>query len=91
VSESQRRGAANSNLRAEAPEFVPRLRVGPRKLTVKVDGMPIKFLCDTGAESTVLSLRCFESMSKQARQKFQDCSSAITMPDGREKVSKGPV
>jgi hypothetical protein len=88
-----------STLRPEAQEFVPRSddmpsvgppRVGPQNLTVALDGVPIQFLCDTGAESTVLSLRCFDTLSRLARQKFQDCTSTITMPDGREAVSKGP-
>ena len=86
-------------LNAEAQEFVPGQpvvarvggRTGPLKLTVKIDGVAVEFLCDTGAESTILSRRCFDTLSRETQRKFQDCASTLTMPDGRETVSKGPV
>ena len=66
-------------------------RIGPLKLVVKLDGIPVEFLCDTGAESTVLSKRCFETLSRDTQRRFQDCASTLTMPDGRESAAKGPV
>ena len=81
----------------EAPEFVPREqheapnRRGPKGLTGMVEGVHVEFLSDTGAESTVLSTRCYETLPYGTRRKFQDSVSSITMPDGQKVVSKGPV
>ena len=66
-------------------------RKEPQRLCGKVEGISIEFLCDTGAESTILSIRCFEKLPRDVKMRFQDCVSSVTMPDGRTVVSKGPV
>ena len=51
----------------------------------------MQFLADTGAESTILSQKCYETLPKFVRQKFQDVTSNIFMADGSRVPTKGPV
>jgi hypothetical protein len=69
----------SSELNPDPMEFVPRsdaaatnaIRRGPIMLKGKLSGVPVQFLSDTGAESTVISLRCLDSLPKEIRQFFQ--------------------
>ena len=65
-------------------------RRGP-VVTGRVEGIAVQFLADTGAESTILSQKCFKTLPKAIRQKFQDVSSNIIMADGSRVPTKGPV
>ena len=60
-------------------------------LTGSVENVKVEFLVDTGAESTVLSKRCFETLPRNVRSKFQDSTSSIYVADGTRVWSKGPV
>jgi transposase InsO family protein len=65
-------------------------RIGPT-VSGLVEGVGVKFLADTGAESTILSLRCYDTLPREVKMKFQDNSSTITMADGSSVHTKGPV
>ena len=65
-------------------------RKGPT-LTGSVEHVKVEFLVDTGAESTVLSKRCFETLLRNVRSKFQDSTSSVYVADGTRVWSKGPV
>ena len=92
--------SSKSTLNAEAPVFTPaksakiatiaERRKGP-KLTGKVENVSVEFLVDTGAESTVLSRRCFETLPRSIKAKFQDNTSSVYVADGTKVWSKGPV
>ena len=49
------------------------------------------FPSDTGAECTVLSLHCFETLPRLIKQKFQSSVSSVTLADGRMVTSKGSL
>ena len=53
--------------------------------------LTVQFLADTGTESTILSQKCYETLLKSVRQKFQDVISNIFMADGSRVRTKGPV
>ena len=82
---------ANSSLNVDAPVFVPSTgakiatiaehRKGPT-LTGSVENVKVEFLVDTGAESTVLSKRCFETLPGNVRSKFLDSISSVYVADG---------
>ena len=56
-------------------------RKGPT-LTGSVENVKVEFLVDTGAESTVLSKRCFETLPGNVRSKFLDSISSVYVADG---------
>ena len=60
-------------------------------LTGKVENVIVEFLVDTGAESTVLSKRCFETLPRSIKAKFQDSTSSVYVADGTKVWSKGHV
>ncbi len=98
TSESRSSVSRASNLNPDAPEFEPgrrsdsgRQRTGPLILHGRLEGEKVQFLSDTGAEVTVISLKCYETLPREAKQRFQDCASSISMPNGQTVVSKGPV
>jgi hypothetical protein len=62
-----------------------------RLLRGRVEGVSIQFLCDTGADSTVVSSKYFSKFPRIVKAMFQDSASRVGMPDGRNVVSKGPV
>ncbi len=93
-----------ATLNPEASEFIPNqpATTGPRTATVnekrkgpvitgRVEGITTQFLADTGAESTILSQKCYETLPKAVRQRFQDVTSNIFMADGSRVSTKGPV
>ncbi len=94
-------------LNADAPAFVPgksttctnacvssategKRHIGP-VITGKVEGVTMEFLADTGAEGTILSLRCLEQMPRDVRLKFLDSTGTIFMADGTKVQTRGPV
>jgi hypothetical protein len=62
-----------------------------RKLKGKIEGVKVEFLCDTGADSTVLSIKCYETLPLHVKQRLQDSAGSVYMPDGRQVMCKGPV
>ena len=64
-------------------------RKGP-VLTSEVGNVTVEFLEDTGAESTVLGKRCFETLLHSIKAKFQDITSSVYVADGTKVWSKGP-
>ncbi len=62
-----------------------------RLLKGSVEGVSVPFLCDTGADSTVLSSKYFARFPRVVKAMFQDSTGNIWMPDGRRVTTKGPV
>ena len=62
-----------------------------RKLQGKIEGAKVEFFCDTGADSTVLSIKWYETLPLDVKRRLQDSAGSIYMPDGRQVMSKGPI
>ena len=88
----------------DAAEFIPGFSVGSsaklsamstgkNSLYMKgtIEGGAVKFLIDTGAENSVVSLKVLSKLSKEVRSKFQDTVSVLQLADGKELYAKGPV
>ena len=56
-----------------------------------VEGVGLRFLVDTGAEISVVSLATLAKFPKALRIAFQDNSRVLKMANGEEVVAKGPV
>ena len=56
-----------------------------------VEGIRLRFLVDTGAEISVVSLATLAKFPKALRVAFQDNSRVLKMANGNEVVTKGPV
>jgi len=87
-------------LNPEAEEFCPKNEESkmqakslcePKRLRGHVDGLAVDFLCDTGAESTVINKKLLECMPRATRMKFLDSSSHLVMTDGTRSAAYGPV
>ena len=62
-----------------------------RKLKGKIEGVKVEFLCDTGADSTVLSIKCYETLPLDVKRRLQDSAGSVYMPDGRQVMCKSPI
>lgn len=87
-----------SKLNPKAEMFQPRTSVAsvrqrkePARLSGKICGVSVKMLCDSGAESTILSRRYFDKLPRSLREQFQDRVARITMANGDEAIGYGPV
>ena len=67
-------------------------RCEPIRLTGRVAGVSVEFLCDTGAESSILSLQYLERLPRNVRMQFLDRTTAeIVMTNGHSAHAFGPV
>lgn len=57
----------------------------------EVEGVKNKFLVDTGAESSVISLRLLQRLPKLVRTRFQDATATLRTANGKDMPAKGPV
>ena len=51
----------------------------------------LRFLCDTGADSTVLSIKCYETLPLDVKRRLQDSAGSVFMLDGRQVMYKCPI
>ncbi len=91
--EFQSQGGAHDTTNFQHGSKVATMTTGHNGPTLcgTVEGVAIQFLADTGAESTILSRRSFESLPRAVRMKFQDNTGSVYSADGRRVPSKGPV
>jgi hypothetical protein len=84
--------AGKANESTEIRVGVTRKRREPLRLTGKVEGLDVEFMCDTGAESTILSKQFMQRLSRELRQQFQDCAGAeMIMTNSERAPAYGPV
>ncbi len=90
--------ARDSRLRADAVEFKPKtsvvgvqVRREPKRLAGKVCGIAVDMLCDTGAESTVLSQKYLHKLPCSVQKQFRDKVTRITMANGEAAIGYGPI
>jgi hypothetical protein len=69
-----------------------RKRCEPVRLKGKVEGVLVEFMCDTGAESTILSKQYLKRIPNELRQQFQDQAGAEMIMTNKESApAYGPV
>ena len=83
----------NTPVQAEAiPKVMSASRgQGGLILNGQVDGVGVRFLVDTGAEPTVISLEFLQKLPKKLRTLFQDSMSRLHNADGSDLRAQGPV
>ncbi len=63
----------------------------PLRLKGMFAGVKIEFMCDTGAESSIISERYLEQLSREQRKQFQDRPAHLVLTNGQKTSAFGPV